>query len=219
MSVILISSKVHELNNFVVIFSFVVRVIDKINQLWLIMTTMNYQYLNATKILDRFHHSLSGLRTGRANSSVLDPILVEMYGSKMAIKELASISQPEPTQLLILAFDKSAIKMIVKAISESNLGINPVDDGSGIRINFPPLTEETRKKLAKSVSVLAEEVKVSVRNNRQDILKTWKKQKEDSLISEDELKKLEVELQKEVEALNKEIELIAKKKEEDVLKV
>jgi ribosome recycling factor len=180
---------------------------------------MNYQYLSHLKILDHLHHSLSGLRTGRANSSVLDPIQVEMYGSKMAIKELASISQPEPTQLLITAFDKSAIKMIVKAISESNLGINPVDDGAGVRLNFPPLTEETRKKLAKSVSVLAEDAKVSVRNQRQDVIKGWKKEKEDSLISEDELKKLEVELQKEVDSLNKEIETIAKKKEEDILKV
>ena len=180
---------------------------------------MNYQYLNSTKILEHLHHSLSGLRTGRANASVLDPIMVEMYGSKIAIKELASISQPEPTQLLISAFDKSAIKMIIKAISESNLGINPVDDGTGVRINFPPLTEETRKKLAKSASILSEEAKVSVRNNRQDVLKGWKKEKEDSLISEDELKKLETELQKEVDALNKEIEAIAKKKEEDILKV
>ena len=80
--------------------------------------------------------------------------------------------------------------MIVKAISESNLGINPVDDGTGVRINFPPLTEETRKKLAKSASILSEEAKVSVRNNRQDVLKGWKKEKEDSLISEDELKNL-----------------------------
>lgn len=180
---------------------------------------MPYQYLNSTKILDHLHHSLSGIRTGRANSGMLDPIMVEMYGSKMAIKELASISQPEPTQLLISAFDKSANKAIVKAITESNLGINPVDDGIGIRLNFPALTEETRKKLAKSANVLAEEAKVSVRNNRQDILKGWKKEKEESLISEDELKKLETELQKEVDSLNKEIEAVAKKKEEDILKV
>jgi ribosome recycling factor len=180
---------------------------------------MAYQYLNSTKILDHLHHSLSGIRTGQANSGVLDSIMVEMYGSKMAIKELASISQPEPTQLLVSPFDKSAIKAIVKAITESNLGINPVDDGVGIRLNFPALTEETRKKLAKTASILAEEAKVSVRNNRQDVLKGWKKEKEDSLISEDELKKLETELQKEVDSLNKEVEAIAKKKEEDILKV
>jgi ribosome recycling factor len=180
---------------------------------------MAYQYLNSTKILDHFHYSLSGIRTGRTNSSVLDAIKVEMYGSKMAIKELASISQPEPTQLLISVFDKSANKAISKAIVESNLGVNPVDDGIGIRLNFPPLTEETRKKLAKSTSVIAEETKVIIRNNRQDILKSWKKEKEDSIISEDELKKLETELQKEVDALNKEVESIAKKKEDDILKV
>jgi ribosome recycling factor len=185
----------------------------------LLLATMNYQYLNPSKILDHLHHSLSGLRSARANASVLDSIMVEMYGSKLSVKEVASISQPEPTQLMISPFDKSAIKAIVKAITESNLGINPVDDGMGVRLNFPPLTEETRKKLAKSVNVLAEEAKVSVRNNRQDVLKGWKKEKEESLLSEDELKRLEGELQKEVDSLNKEVEAVAKKKEEDILKV
>jgi ribosome recycling factor len=180
---------------------------------------MNYKHLSSTKILDHYRTSLSGIRTNRANSSVLDPIMVDCYGSKMQIKELATLTLPEPSQIQISPFDKSIIKTISNAISNSNLGINPIDDGIVIRINFPPLTEETRKKLAKNVSVAMEEARIAVRNNRQDLLKTWKKQKEDSEISEDILKKLEEELQKEVTEINKELETIAKQKEKDIMTI
>jgi ribosome recycling factor len=180
---------------------------------------MNYKHISSLKILDHFSHILSGIRTGRANSSVLEPISVEMYGSKMQIKELATITLPEPATILITPFDKSAIRSISTAISNSNLGVNPIDDGAGIRLVFPPLTEDTRKKLAKSVSVFVEDAKIIVRNSRQDILKVWKKQKEDSQLSEDELKKLESELQLEVTNLNKEIEEKGKKKSEEILKL
>jgi ribosome recycling factor len=180
---------------------------------------MNYKHLQAKKITDHFVSILSGIRTGRVNSAVLDPIVLEYYGSKVHIKELATIKIPEPAQILITPFDKGAIKAISDAISKSNLGVNPIDDGAGVRLNFPPLTEETRKKLAKNVSVLLEESKIIVRNTRQDILKTWKKQKEDSEISEDELKKLETELQSEVVELNKELETISKNKEQDIMKI
>jgi ribosome recycling factor len=180
---------------------------------------MNYKHLPSKKILDLYISILSGIRSSRANSSVLDIITVEYYGSKMQIKELSTVTMPEPGQILITPFDKGAIRAISEAISKSNLGVNPIDDGAGIRLNFPPLTEDTRKKLAKSVSVFMEEARINVRGNRQDLLKTWKKQKDDSQISEDELKKLESELQIEVTELNKEIEQIAKNKEADIMKV
>jgi ribosome recycling factor len=180
---------------------------------------MNYKHITATKILDHFSTVLSGVRSGRANSSVLEPIQVEMYGSKMQIKELATITLPEPATILITPFDKSAIGPISKAISNSNLGVNPIDDGAGVRLVFPPLTEETRKKLAKNISVFVEDAKIQVRNSRQDILKTWKKQKDDSELSEDDLKKLESQLQEEVTAVNKEIEEKGKKKVEEILKI
>jgi ribosome recycling factor len=180
---------------------------------------MNYKHIAAIKILDHFSTVLSGVRSGRANSSVLEPIQVEMYGSKMQIKELATITLPEPATILITPFDKSAIGPISKAISNSNLGVNPIDDGAGVRLVFPPLTEETRKKLAKNISVFVEDAKIQVRNSRQDILKTWKKQKDDSELSEDDLKKLETELQNEVTAVNKEIDEKGKKKVEEILKI
>jgi ribosome recycling factor len=180
---------------------------------------MNYKHLQSAKILEKYSQSLSTIRTGRANASSLDSIMVEFYGSKMSVRELATITSPEPAQLSISPFDKGAIKAISDAIAKSSLGVNPIDDGICVRLNFPPLTEETRKKLAKNVSLMMEEARIVVRNARQDILKTWKKQKDDSEISEDELKKLETELQTEVTELNKEIELIAKTKEADIMKV
>jgi ribosome recycling factor len=180
---------------------------------------MNYKHISASKILDHFSNVLSGIRTGRANSSVLEPIQVDMYNSKMQIKEIATITLPEPATILITPFDKSAIGPISKAISNSNLGVNPIDDGAGVRLVFPPLTEETRKKLAKNISVFVEDAKIQVRNSRQDILKTWKKQKDDSELSEDELKKLESQLQEEVTAINKEVEEKGKKKVEEILKI
>lgn len=180
---------------------------------------MQYKHLNSKKITDHLANILLGIRTGRANSSVLEPISVEYYGSKMQIKELSTITLPEPAQILITPFDKGAIRAICEAINKSNLGVNPIDDGVGIRLNFPPLTEEARKKLAKSVSIFVEETKIMVRNNRQDILKTWKKQKEDSLLSEDELKKLETDLQKEVTEINKELENTGKSKELELMKM
>ena len=180
---------------------------------------MNYKHIQATKILDHFSYTLSGVRTGRANSSVLEPIIVDMYGSKMQIKELATITLPEPATILIIPFDKTAIRAISTAISNSNLGVNPIDDGIGVRLVFPPLTEETRKKLAKSISVFVEDAKIQIRNSRQDILKVWKKQKDDSELSEDELKRLEIELQTEITAINKEIDERGKKKVEEILKI
>jgi ribosome recycling factor len=180
---------------------------------------MNYKQLPANKILDHFSNILSGVRSGRANSSVLEPIQVEMYGSKMQIKELATITLPEAATILITPFDKTAIRAISTAISNSNLGVNPIDDGAGVRLVFPPLTEETRKKLAKNISVFVEDAKIQVRNSRQDILKAWKKQKDDNELSEDDIKKLETELQLEVTTINKEIDEKGKKKVEEILKI
>jgi ribosome recycling factor len=136
----------------------------------------------------------------------------------MKINELATVTIPESTQLLITPFDKSVNSSIAKAITDSNLGVNPVDDGAGIRLNFPPLTEESRKEKAKIVNKLLEESKVEVRKERQDILKKIKHQKDEGEIGEDEMKRLEDELQKETEKTNKDLEALAKKKEDELMK-
>jgi ribosome recycling factor len=180
---------------------------------------MSYNILPAQKIIDSFKKSLSSMRTGRVNATVLENILVDAYGSKMHIHEIATINVPENSQLLITPFDKSLNNAIEKAINDSNLGVNPVNDGAGIRLNFPPLTEETRKLRVKEVYKNLEEARIASRNVRQDLLKTEKNKKENSEISEDELRQFETSLQKEIDTLNKELEEIAKNKEAEILKV
>jgi ribosome recycling factor len=180
---------------------------------------MSYNLLQGIKILENLKTKLSSIRTGRVNSSVLDNILVEAYGAHLHIKELATVTVPEPGQLLITPFDKSVISAIEKALVDNNVGANPNNDGAGIRLIFPPLTEESRAIKAKEVHKVLEEVKISVRNIRQDLLKHKKREHEDDLISEDELKRYENDLQKEVDLVNKELESLAKQKQEEIMKI
>lgn len=178
-----------------------------------------YQYLLANRILENYHRRLSGLRSGRVNSGILENILVEAYGSKMHFHELATITIPEPSQLLITPFDKSVISAMEKAIYDSPLGVSPVNDGAGLRLNFPPLTEETRKARVKDLYKMMEEARIELRQNRQDVLKSKKNEKEEGLLSESEFLVFEKALQEEVDNLNKEIEAITKEKEEELMKV
>jgi len=173
--------------------------------------------ININRISDFLRHNLNGIHTGRVNSSILEAVDVEAYGSKMKINELATVTIPEPSQLLITPFDKSVIKNISKAITDSNLGVNPMDDGAGVRLNFPPLTEETRKNRVKLVHKLLEDSKVEVRKERQDLIKKQKHLKEEGEISEDELKRFEDDVQKQVEEANKILEEISKKKEDELM--
>ncbi len=177
-----------------------------------------YKYLNVENIISNFKRKISTLHSGRVNSSILDTILVSCYGQKMHFNELATITIPEPSQLLITPFDKGIIDEMQKAILESNLGVNPVNDGAGLRLHFPPLTEENRKKKVKDLYKLMEESRIEIRIKRQEILKAYKKKKEDGEISENELVAFEQELQKETNNLNQEIEVLAKEKESELLK-
>lgn len=183
------------------------------------LLSMSYKYLSAQKIIDSYKRSLSGIRSGRVNAAILENIYVEAYGSKMHIHEIATINVPELSQLLITPFDKSLNNGIEKAIRDSNIGANPVNDGAGIRLVFPPLTEETRKLRVKEIYKLLEECRISIRSNRQDLLKSKKQAKDSGEISEDELKRFEIELQKEVDNLNKEVDDLAKSKESEMMKM
>lgn len=147
------------------------------------------------KAISVLKNALSGIRTGRANSGLVDSLRVEVYGSPTPIKSLASIGAPEATQIVIRPFDPSTIKDIEKAIIASDLGFNPQNDGRLIRINVPPLTTETRRKLATRIKELTEDAKVSVRNVRRDGNKAAEQAEKDKLISEDDLKKLKDEIQ------------------------
>lgn len=167
------------------------------------------------KTIESYEQRLRTVRAGRANPSSLDGIVVSYYGSMTPLKQLATISVPEATQLLIKPFDKGCLKDIEKAIFESNLGYTPNNDGESIRIVIPALTEERRKELTKQVKAIAEDAKVSIRNARHDGLDEAKKQE----LPEDLEKQVEKDIQDLVNQYNKKIEEILKEKEQELLTV
>lgn len=167
------------------------------------------------KAITSYETRLKTVRAGRANPSSLDGVSVDYYGTLTPLKQLATISVPEATQLLIKPFDKSCLKDIERAIFESNLGYTPNNDGESIRIVIPALTEDRRKELIKQVKAMAEDAKVSVRNARHDGLDKTKK----SEMSEDEIKEAEKNIQDLVNEYNKKIEAILKEKEQELLTV
>lgn len=159
------------------------------------------------------------VRAGRANAAVLDQIRVEYYGTATPINQIATIATPDPRSLSIQPWDASSLKLIEKAILESDLGINPQNDGKVIRLVFPQLTEERRKDLIKQVKKYAEEAKVAIRNIRRDALEKFKDKKKKSEITEDDLKIVEKDLQKLTDDYIKEIDEIAAKKEKELLAI
>ena len=168
------------------------------------------------KSIDSLTSELSTVRTGLANAAILDRVEVMYYGYLTPLNQMASISVPEPRMLMVKPFDKSSIKDIEKAIVESNLGLNPVNDGTVIRLPIPPLTEERRKELCKQVSRLGEDAKVAIRNIRRDSNDTVKKNKE---VSEDARKGLEEDIQKVTDEFTKKVDELVKAKEKDLLTI
>ena len=146
--------------------------------------------------LKAFKHDISGLRSGRASANLLDPIVVEAYGSRMPISQLASVAVPEPRSLSVQVWDKALVKAVEKAISASNLGLNPQADGQLIRINLPQLTEERRRELVKVAHEYGERGKVAIRNVRRDAIEQVKKLQKDKTFSEDEMHHIIDEIQK-----------------------
>ena len=160
---------------------------------------------------------LSGIRTGRATPGLVEKLPIDYYGAPTALKQLASISVPDPRTLLIKPFDRTTMKAIEKGIIASNLGLTPNNDGQSIRLNLPPLTEERRRDLVKLVSSRLEEAKVAVRNIRRDIIKDLRDFEKEKMISEDDLKKGEDELQKLIERITTEIEQIGTRKDKEIM--
>ncbi|MFH0820848.1 MAG: ribosome recycling factor [Candidatus Peregrinibacteria bacterium] len=165
--------------------------------------------------LDHLHAEYSKIQTGRANAALVEGVLVESYGTRMPLKALANISIPEFHQIVIQPWDRSQIQAVEKAIRDSNLGLNPQNDGILIRLNLPPLTEERRRELVKLVNRTAEEARIAIRNARHEAMSQLKVME----LSEDEKKSKEEVIQKKVDEFNKKIEEAAKKKEQDVMTV
>jgi ribosome recycling factor len=161
----------------------------------------------------------AGLRTGRASSGLLDQIMVNAYGSMVQLNTVASISVPEPRQINVNIWDKGVVSAVEKAIRNSDLGLNPVVEGNNLRIPIPPLTEERRKELVKIAGKYAEGQKVAVRNIRRDANDDLKKAEKASVISEDELKKMENEVQKMTDEAIKRVDEALKSKEQEIMQV
>jgi ribosome recycling factor len=167
--------------------------------------------------VDALKSDLQGLRTGRANASLLDPVVVEVYGSMMPLNQVASVTVPEPRMISVQVWDKSNMIPVEKGIAHANLGLNPIIDGQTLRLPIPDLTQERRKELAKLAGQYAEKAKIAIRNVRRDgmeALKTDEKKKE---ISEDERKRAEDEVQKLTDKYVAEADEAAAKKEQEIL--
>ena len=162
---------------------------------------------------------LGSLRAGRANPQLLDRIMVDYYGTPTPINQMGTISSPEPRMLVISLWDLSMLSAVEKAIQKSDIGINPSNDGKLIRLIFPELTEERRKELVKSVRKKAEESKVAIRAIRRDANEAIKKDCKDSVITEDDQKRLEDKAQKATDAAIKAIDRICSAKEKELLEV
>jgi ribosome recycling factor len=166
-------------------------------------------------VIEHLKNELKAIRTGRANPAMLDGVVVEVYGTQMKIKDLASVTTPEPRQLLLTPFDVNSKGAIAKAI-QANLGFTPIVDGNAVRINIPPMDEAMRKEMKKLCQKKAEEAKVGVRLARRDANDSIRKQKSDGLIAEDEQKKQEKIVQDLTDKFCKEADDIAQKKESEI---
>lgn len=165
------------------------------------------------------HDDLMTIRTGRANPALVERLQVEYYGEPTPMQQLATISVPEARTLMIKPFDKTALKGIEKAILASDLGLNPNNDGQVIRLNLPPLNEERRKELVKRVHHRVEEARVALRNIRRDSIKEVKDYENEKLITEDDLKRGEEEIQKMTDKMMAELDKITHNKEVEIMEV
>ena len=171
------------------------------------------------KAITALKENFMGVRTGRANAMVLDRIKVDYYGVPTPVNQMAAVSVPDARTILIAPWDKSTLKAIEKAIQTSDIGLNPQNDGSSLRLNFPPLTEERRKELVKGVYKYAEEAKVSVRSVRRDAMEKLKDMKKKAEITEDDLKNAEKKMQDLTDKFCKEIDVTASKKDKEIMEI
>ena len=172
-----------------------------------------------TKSVEATQLEFNSVRTGRASPSLLDRIVVDYYGTATPLKQLAGIHAPEAQLLTVQPYDKSSIKSIEKSIRDSDLGLNPSNDGNLIRLSIPPLTEERRRDLVKVVRHIAEEGRVKIRNVRRDVMHDLRELREGGDVGEDEERRAEAELQKVTDAKIADLEAHLKSKEAEILEV
>lgn len=169
--------------------------------------------------LDVLHKEFTGLRTGRASANLLEPVMVDVYDTKMPISQLGTVNVPEARLITVQVWDKDVAKHVERAIREAGLGLNPSSEGQVIRVPLPDLTEERRKELSKVAAKYAEQGRVAVRNVRRDAMEMIKKLKTDSKISEDDQRRHETEVQEMTDSFVKQVDELLAKKEKDIMQV
>ncbi|MHB8870738.1 MAG: ribosome recycling factor [Thermoleophilia bacterium] len=169
--------------------------------------------------IDALRAEFGGVRTGRASTALLDRIFVDYYGARTPLKQLANLATPDPRLISIQVFDKTAVNPVVRAIQESDLGLNPNVDGNIVRLNIPALTEERRKDLVRLVRGMAEEGRIAVRNVRRDVIQDLKELKKEGEISEDDERRSEDDVQKLTDQHVERINELLQHKEEEILEV
>ena len=170
-----------------------------------------------TGAVESLKHDLGGLRTGRASTTLLDPVSVEVYGAHMPINQVATVSVPEPRMLSVQVWDKSNVGPVEKAIRSAGLGLNPINDGNTLRLPIPDLTEERRKELAKIANQYAEKARIAARNVRRDGMDNLKTDEKKGVFGEDDRKRHEAEVQKLTDATIADIDAAASSKEKEIL--
>ncbi|MCL2939188.1 MAG: ribosome recycling factor [Trichodesmium sp. MAG_R02] len=171
------------------------------------------------KAIEATKNSFNTIRTGRANASLLDRVMVEYYGSQTQLKSIANIGIPDASTITIQPYDKTTLNLIEKAINKSDVGLTPNNDGSMVRLNIPALTTERRQEMVKKTAKLAEEGKVSIRNIRRDAVDSIRKQEKNSDISKDESRDLQDKIQKKTDKYIAKIDELLAAKEKDITKV
>ena len=182
-------------------------------------TNINDFETKMKKTISVLNSDLASIRAGRANPSILDRVSVEYYGVSTPLTQIGNVSVPDPRSILIQPWDAGILKDVEKAILASDIGITPNNDGKAIRLNFPPLTEERRKEIVKDVHKKGEEAKVAIRSIRRDAMDSYKNDKKNNEITEDDLKQSEVDVQKLTDKFSKDIDSIVAAKEKEILEV
>ena len=172
-----------------------------------------------TKAIDHLVDELANIRAGRANPAILNKINVDYYGAPTPINQIGTISVPEARQILVTPWDKSLLSAVEKAIQKSDIGINPINDGNSIRINFPELNEQRRKELVKDVKALCEESKVAIRNIRRDAIDQSKASQKNGEITEDELRSDEEKIQKITDKYVENVDKMFANKEKEIMEI
>ena len=171
------------------------------------------------KAVQALKDEFASLRTGRASANLLDQVSVDAYGSQMPLNQVGSISVPEPRSISVSVWDKGLVVSVEKAIRNAGLGLNPVVEGQNLRIPIPPLTEERRRELAKVAGKYAEQQKIAIRNVRRDAMDDLKKAEKDNVITQDEHRRMDVEVQKLTDEAVKRVDEALKTKEQEIMQV